>query len=246
MDLINIAICDDDKTALNMIAGAVKSVFEANNVDVIFFLFTNTEHLDRAIKEEHFVLILLDIDMPGRDGISYGKYLREKGNETEIIYISSQESRVFEAFTVHPFGFVRKSKFIEDISEVIQQYLNTHHFSGGEKLVSLPTHYGGEIRVNTNHILYFEGNGIYQTMYMADNDPVEIVSKMVKLEKLLMDMGFMRIHKGYLANYQHITRIDNTTVTLTDGTKLPISRGKTKEVRTRYLEFGRKFGVLMF
>jgi len=32
---------------------------------------------------------------------------------------------------------------------------------------------------------------------------------MLEYEKLLSDLGFVRIHQSYLANFKHISRFDN-------------------------------------
>lgn len=75
--------------------------------------------------------------------------------------------------------------------------------------------------------------------------PVEVVSRMERLEEELAPYGFMRVHKGYLVNYAHIKRLDGQEVTVTGGEKLPLSRRKAPEIKKKYLELGRKYGVLM-
>lgn len=246
MTRLTVAICDDDKMALGVVSGAVRSAFESNGVEADIHVFPNAKKLHEAVGREEFQLIFLDIDMPGMDGIQYGKHLRRTNNATEIIYVSNCESRVFESFEVHPFGFIRKSNFLKDLSDVIRLYVAAHKNSGPSQTIDLPTHYNSRISARIENILYFEGNGIYQMLYRTDGEPVEIVSRMEQLEISLTEHGFMRIHKGYLVNYRHIVRIDVLEVTLTTGQKLPVSRRKSKEIKQQYLQLGRKYGVLMF
>lgn len=246
MSRLTLAICDDDKMALGVVSGAIRSAFENNGVEADIHLFPSTKKLNEAMENEKFQLIFLDIDMPGMDGIQYGKYLRKTDASTEIIYVSNCESRVFESFEVHPFGFIRKSNFLKDLSDVIELYVAAHKDSGPSQTIDLPTHYSSRISVKVESILYFEGNGIYQVLYRTDGEPVEIVSRMEQLETVLVEQGFMRIHKGYLVNYRHIVRIDVLEVTLDNGQKLPVSRRKSKEIKQQYLQLGRKYGVLMF
>ena len=58
---------------------------------------------------------------------------------------------------------------------------------------------------------------------------------MEKLEAATQPHSFIRIHKGYLVNYRCIQRISAATVTLLDGTQLPIGRSKAAEVKSKYL-----------
>lgn len=246
MSRLTVAICDDDKMALGVVSGAVRSVFESGGIDVDIQLFPGAQKLREAVERTEFQLIFLDIDMPGMDGIQFGRHLRKTGNPAEIIYISNCESRVFETFEVRPFGFIRKSNFLKDFSDVIKLYIAACKDSESSRTIDLPTHYSSRIGVRLENILYFEGNGIYQMLYCTDAEPVEIVSRMEQLETSLAEYGFMRIHKGYLVNYRHIVRFDVLEVTLTTGQKLPVSRRKSKEIRKQYLQLGRKYGTLMF
>lgn len=246
MKMQRVAICDDARSALNIVSGAIERVFETNNVELELYSFQSAQKLDETISANKYDLMLLDIDMPGMDGIQYGKKLRKSGNNTEIIYISNCENRVFESFEVHPFGFIRKSRFLKDVTDVISQYLKSVEKYETRQTICLTTHYGNRIIKTVDQIFYFEGNGTYQTLCGNDGEKVEIVSKMRDLENSLSEHGFIRIHKGYLVNFRAIARIDAAEVTLVNGQKLPLSRRKSKEVKDQYLQFGRKFGVLMF
>ncbi len=58
---------------------------------------------------------------------------------------------------------------------------------------------------------------------------------MKELEENLAEKGFIRVHKGFLVNYQYIDTITNTAVILTDGQEVPLSRRSINDVKRRYL-----------
>ena len=103
---MKIALCDDDARALPVISGAARSAFSAKGVDPDIREFSSGRELLTALETTHFQLLLLDIEMPGIDGITLGKKLRAMGDDTKIVYVSEAESRVFESFQVQPLGFV--------------------------------------------------------------------------------------------------------------------------------------------
>ena len=113
---IKIAMCDDNAKMLPVIAGAARSAFHAKGMDVDISMFTSGQKLLASLEENHYNLMLLDIEMPGMDGIAIGKKLRAMGDDTKIVFVSEAESRVFESFQVQPLGFVRKSNFLNDIT----------------------------------------------------------------------------------------------------------------------------------
>lgn len=122
---IKIALCDDDVKALPVIAGAAESAFTEKGIRTEIQRFTTGKALLQAMEQTRFQIILLDIEMPGMDGIAVGKKIREKGDSTQIVYVSEAESRVFESFLVQPLGFVRKSNFLNDIAAVVELYVKT-------------------------------------------------------------------------------------------------------------------------
>ncbi|MCD7760703.1 MAG: LytTR family transcriptional regulator [Clostridiales bacterium] len=65
---------------------------------------------------------------------------------------------------------------------------------------------------------------------------VELFRRPRDLEEALSPKGFLRIHKGYLVNYKFIRRLENTEAVLTNGERIPLSRRRVQEIRTRYLE----------
>ena len=246
MKTMNIAICDDDKMALTVISGAVRSIFENGGVTPQIKLFSSVVKLQEELETLSPQLLMLDINMPNIDGIQYGRQLRKAGNKVDIIYVSNCENRVFESLEVHPFGFVRKSNFLKDMLDVLNRYIESYETEAPSQDIDLPTRSSGRIHVPVEDILYFEGDGMYQQLFLQGGKQEEIASRMDHLERELSEHGFMRIHKGYLVNCQHIMRLDKSEATLADGRKIPISRRKSKEIRQQYLQLGKDHGVLQF
>ena len=232
---IKLALCDDDVKALPVIAGAAESAFSEKGIHTDIQRFTSGKALLQAMEQTRFQIILLDIEMPGMDGIAVGKKLREKGDGTQIVYVSEAESRVFESFLVQPLGFVRKSNFLNDIAAVVELYVKTCVRDEKSDYIEFQTR-SGLLTLKSRQICYIEGSRNYQLLYLEGRkEPAEVKMTMEKLEELTRPHDFIRIHKGYLVNYRFIQRISAAAVTLLDGTQLPIGRSKAAEVKSKYL-----------
>ncbi len=233
--MIKIALCDNDERALPVIAGAVTSAFQAQKLEVNVMSFSSGKELLAAMQNAVFHIILLDIDMPELDGIEVGKRIRLRSDTVEIVYVSECEERVFEAFSVFPLGFVRKSNFLNDISDIVRLYIKKHVRAQQAEQLKFTTR-SKVIVLKRRQIQYIEGSGNYQFVYInGQKEPVEIKMTMDKLEEALEPVGFIRVHKGYLVNYLYIQKIESNRVTLKNGTELPLGRSKVKEVRSRFL-----------
>lgn len=232
---VNIALCDDDKRALPVIAGATKSAFSAQDMQAEIQIFYSGGALLKAMEETRFQLVMLDIEMPGLDGIAIGKALRERGDDTRIVYVSEAESRVFESFSVQPLGFVRKSNFLKDIDAVIELYIRDSARSVRGDLLDFATRTGW-LALRSQRIRYIEGSRNYQILYVEGmNKPVEVKMTMLQLEKMTEPFCFIRVHKGYIVNYQFVQQITANEMILKDGTRIPIGRSRIAEVKTKSL-----------
>ena len=232
---IKIALCDDDARALPVIAGAAESAFSAQGIQTEIYRFSSGAALLQAMERTHFNLLLLDIEMPGMDGIAVGKKLRAMEDDTKIVYVSEAETRVFESFQVQPLGFVRKSNFLNDIAAVVELYVKTSSQEQGGEYLELNTR-SGLLTLKSKQVRYIEGSRNYQLLYMdGKKEPIEVKMTMERLEQMAAPYGFIRVHKGYLVNFLYIQRVSTGEVTLLDGTEIPIGRSKVGEVKVKYL-----------
>lgn len=244
MEILKIGICDDDRFALGVIRDSVINILKERKIVYEISTFDKADDMEKSVKRYHFDLLLLDIDMPGTDGITLARELKRVKEDFDIIYISNREDRVFDSLKVNPFGFVRKNHFTEDAPVVIGMYLEKRQKKAGERLV-LQT---GEntVSVKIDDILYIEGQRKVQKIYScSQSDPVEVRYSMQELEEELKDRGFIRVHKGYLVNYRHIRVFQGTDIILDSGAAVPLSRRKVQEVKEIYMELMQNEGSLV-
>ena len=218
MELMRVAVCDDDSAALGIISSSLKGIFAQRGVDADVALFSAATELAEVMARRKFDLLLLDIDMPGLDGITFAKALREQGDQVDIMYISSREDKVFESLRVSPVGFIRKSRFLDDMSSIVLKK-------------------AGLVRpLRADAIAYVEGKRKDQEIHLIEGGSITIRSAMHVLEEELAPAGFIRVHQGFLVNYRQIKLIEDQEVLLVTGESLPISRRKVTAVRAQYLE----------
>lgn len=119
----NIAICDDEKVALELLGSSLRGALRTRNVDASIETFSRPRELLLRMQATSFDLLFLDIEMPGMTGLELAQRLRREGNLIDIIYISNREDLVFDALRTNPRGFIRKNRLIQDVSGVIDTYM---------------------------------------------------------------------------------------------------------------------------
>lgn len=240
MKTLKVCVCDDDMRSLATYAAAVKSCFQVFGMEAEVETYHSAANVRARMEKFSYDIIFLDIDMPGEDGIAFAKSLRKISNHVPIIFVTAREDRMFDTFAVQPFGFVRKSKFIEDLNEAVRLFLEANPDMTAE-MIMFSTQ-SGDFRVNAKQVIYIESRLHSQYIHLNGQPDVELRLSMNSIESALSDKGFIRIHKGYIVNYRYIKRIENNDVCLITGGSLPLSRDKKKEVKALWLEYGLKNG----
>lgn len=245
MDRQTIIVCDDDKAARGIIANAVQAGFSELGVETETTLCSSGMELRNQMSSGCFDLLFLDIDMPGINGIQLGKQLRDEGKEIDIIYVSNREDKVFDSLKVEPVGFIRKSHLIEDIPDVLQRYWKHYGKRKMGKMLVVETK-ERIISVLLKDVMYIEGARNCQLLYLWGWDtPCQVRRNLKELEEELAQDGFIRVHKGFLVNYDYIRLIEQDNILLTNGNRVPLSRRKLQEVKSRFLQLMQQNGAVL-
>ena len=112
---MRIAICDDSKEQLALLEDVVEKL-GIKNAEIDCF-YNGDSLLSHLIKKEDFYyqIYLLDIEMPGMNGLEVAKEIRTMDKRAVIIFITSYSDYVFSSFEVQPFRFVNKPVNYEKI-----------------------------------------------------------------------------------------------------------------------------------
>lgn len=107
---------------------------------------------------------------------------------------------------------------------------------------TIPIETGGRTRfVAREEVRWVEAQGDYVRLHMADGETHLIRMPISRLEEMWADFGFIRIHRGYLVPFKHVTEFSaaggNHTVTVA-GQDLPVSRRHVRDLRDRFLKAG--------
>ena len=241
---LRVGIVDDEVAAVSLIKQGVTETFESHGVSVRPDTFFSPEELLKKMETLSYDIVFLDISMPSMDGISLGERILSLGNGTRMIYVSSQMDRMYDAFSVQPFGFVRKGNFRADLDGVVNRYLEKCVDSAPAELVAIQEK-KGIASVDPSQLIYVESYKNYQMLYLSSGDERKLYSRMEILAEKLMPYDFVRVHKGYLVNLACIKRLDSKNVQLNSGQEIPVGRSFQGALREMYLEYMGRTGVVL-
>ncbi len=238
--MIKIAMLDDENTSLSIEANSIKGILDEKKIPSEIQAFTEGEKLLESMEHTQYDLICLDVIMSPLDGTEVAKLIREKDKKVSLVFISSNESKVFRCFEFDPIGFIRKTNFIEDVSSAISHFLNDI-YPNYRKINYLEIKTETETSlISIDDIEFVEASHNYQLLHLQDKpDAIKIRQLLVSLENQLRPFGFIRVHKGFLINYKYIEKFDAKHVILKSQTEIPLSRTNRNQIIEEYMSLTR-------
>ena len=233
---MRIAICDDEKRICSILGEKVKEICPDAEVRT----YTSGEEL---LKDDMFPdILLLDIRMPGMNGMEAAKALRDKGWRKVLIFVTGEEDQVFNVFDLHAFHFLVKpvvdnklAKVLGDAIKELDQYVDVP----GKHDRYIDIHSGtSHIHINVSELQYAEVFN-RKTIIHTNEERIEYYGQLSALEKLV-GRDFYRVHRSYLVNMKCIERYDKTLVKMSGGVSIPIARREYDGFLTAYMEYIRR------
>lgn len=226
--MINIAICDDDKSQINFL----KNMLREWNSQTFITEYNSAEQFLFSYPDKPCDLLLLDIEMGNMNGMELARSLRTKGNMLPIIFITGFSEYMNEGYDVEALHYLLKPVNKHKLFQVLDRYANRHKT---DNRVILPV--GDEsVLVCADEIVYCEAFGKKTQITMNNGkDIVCICGLSTTAEKL--GNRFVPCHRSYIVNIRYISSISKTDVTMDSGKKIPVSRRLYDSVNRAFIAY---------
>ena len=235
--MLQAAIVEDEKVFLENTRDLLSGEFDKRHVSIAFDSFSEGQSfLNMLTQHFNFDIVFLDIEMPGIDGISVCRKIREMAPETIVVFVSNKEELVFQTFEVQPFRFIRKSELKEVVGSLVDA-LMTEIKRRSPQVIILQEPTGGDVfSFDVRNILYVEAQRKDCRIVTIANESLARI-KLSDIEDRLKPYSFIKTHRSYLVNPEHIAQIRKNGVLLENGQEIPISRGLYDQVRQDFISY---------
>ena len=242
--MLTVAICDDNRRILEFLEKEIGKFMCDKEMEHVISVFSSGKAFLEQHKVSHFDVVFLDIKMPDMDGFEVAAEMREVFDKTYIIFVTDQDSLVYDSFDFQPFYFIPKSSpeiTRERLKHVIDKLAD--HVSAFKRIV-LPMPYGSRRSVDPADILFIRSSGNNVEYRLKSGEKIKIRRKLDEAMEELSPLLFLRTHKSYAVNMGAIDTVDfpRLQMLLKDGTVVDISKARRKEAEEQYSEYLSNFG----
>ena len=231
---MKIALVDDEMLQLQHLRGLLAAELTQlvhhtpHQIDAFSSAQVFLEHWEAG----RYDIIILDIFMGGMTGVDLAKQIRLTDPNVKLVFCSTSNEFAAESYQVNAQYYLVKPATPGSIRNMLQrlnldmiQLLQTVTLPDGHNLI-------------LRKILYTEYYNHVVTIHLKNAEPYRLRINHATLEELLAPYSFIQSPcKGYLVNFYEVVSSTDDSFTLSDGTVVPISRRRSKDVSVSYTKF---------
>lgn len=229
--MIRIAICDDDESLVFNNKRIIGEYVKKNKEIVDIEEYSNGEFLLAGIQEgEYFDLILLDIEMPHKDGMEIAPQIKKYLPHALIVFVTSHLKYAVDSFALSIFRYVPKQEIQPRLEQALNDAFKYIKLQQND-IYTIHTQNRFE-KIFLKDVLYIQKSG-KNAVLVTFNTQAKVRKSLSQVYEEINKKEFIYIDRGCIVNIIHIMQVKNGEVVLKNKETLPISRShiqSTKEL----------------
>ena len=236
-----VLIVDDEAPARERLAQLVGDLDGTELVDTVA---TGEAALSRC-EATTVDCVLLDIRMPGMDGLETALHLAQLDKPPAIVFTTAYDRYAIEAFETEAVGYLLKPVRADRLRGALDKAarLTSSRLAAVTRVTAherrfVSARVGEEVRlIAVRDVAYFEADHKYTRAWHSRGD--DLIDEPLKTLETELERDFVRIHRKLLVSLAHIASVEKsrgggTEVQLRDrDTRLGVSRRHVTRLRER-------------
>ncbi len=235
--MIRIAYCDDDPQVLKELSVLLEAYRTKHGYEMECRAFESPLELMASIESgKCWDILLLDILMPGENGIDLAREIRHYDEHVKLIFLTSTSEYAVASYTVDATFYQLKPITADNLFPVLDKAVGFYQRERHQNLIlKCKT---GLTSLSPDELEYCEVIGRSLMLHLNGGTVLESIGTLDELEqKLTRATGFFRVHRSYLVNLAYIRSVSYRAVTLSSLAEIPIPRGKYADIKKAYLSY---------
>lgn len=233
---MKIAVCEDVAEEAEWLCGVIRRWSLNVGVAVEISSYENAASFFFSLEDTVFDALFLDIKMPGEDGISLAKRLREKAYDTSIVFVTGEKEYVLEGYEVDAVNYLLKPVSEEKLFQCLDRICVKRNVQ--EPFILLKTE-DSQIKILQREIYKVEIFG-HRLVYSTVRGTFDVISTMKEAKSELRSDWFASCYRGILVNLLHVEIIGKNSVIIADKKngfqeEVPVSRRLRTEVNDAFI-----------
>lgn len=230
-----IAVCDDNKEDRMQTCSMLEASLRNQQIDGKVLAYDGANQLLSALEHKNpgFDILFLDICMEDMDGMRCARLIRQQDELVKIVFLTSSTDYVYAGYEVNASGYLVKPVAGQTLASLLEKTVR-QLADAAKKTIALTS--GGVVkRIPFQKILYLESKkNKVEVVLASTGENVAVYTTLDAFEQLHPSALWIRPHKSYLVNFQHVEQFDGSQFTLTNGAVIPVSRAYKEKAKEAF------------
>lgn len=239
---MNIAVCEDRKEEADWLCDMIRRWSIQNKIDAEITSYGDAASFSFALEDHSFDALFLDIKMPGEDGVTLAKRLRQQAYDMSIVFVTGEKEYIMEGYEVEAIHYLLKPIDRQKIYHCLDRIYEKCQQQ--EPFLLLQTEDNTTTKLLQREIYMIEVFS-HKLEYTTTRGNFQTLSSMKKIQSKLIPDWFVTCHRGILINLLHVDTIEKNHLILADKKnnfyqKVPVSRRLYTPVNEAFINFYRQ------
>ena len=217
-----IIITDDSAADTAFLRGLAEEWAAERRITAEIAAYSSSEaFLFRWEEDQACDLLLFDIEMPGIDGVTLAKKIRQTNKNVNIVFITGYSDYIAEGYEVSALHYLMKPVDREKLFRTLDRAYERSVRDMQYLTLKMPD---TVVRVPFGEIRWLEVRQNYVSVH-ADRDYTLKAPLWDFENQLSSDSSFYRVGRSYIVNLRCIKQVMKKEILLMDSTVIPLPRG---------------------
>lgn len=233
---MKIAICDDDKQEHVRLDLLLKEYRKDRGVNITYSFFYSGVDLIADMKNNEYDFIVLDIVMPGINGMQTAKEIRLFNRIVQIAFLSSSPEFEMESYSVGAYDYLLKPINSKNLFPLLDKISAEVDRRGNDSLV-VKSH-SGIVRIPFHNIEHVEVMNKTVFFHMVDGSVRDTSASLLDFETQLLARGdFLKVHRSFLVNMRCVQTLSTKGIVTQTGHAVPVSKMLYPQIKEAYMKY---------
>lgn len=230
---MNIAVCEDRASDCNLICDYIRRYCEENCFLCQLHPFASGEELLADFSPGRFDVIFLDIYMGGISGMDAARAIRENDPDCALVFITVSEEHLRQSFSVQVTSYVVKPIRPEEMAAAFTACRRV--FLENARYIEVKSDYK-DVKIPLLHIHYVEVRD-KAAYFHTSRGPIKTYLTIEEVERMLPPVPFLRCHRAFIINMNHISDVETGDFLMRDGQRVPIRKNGGRALRAAVAQY---------
>ncbi len=239
--MFKIAVCDDDAAELERAAALLREYLEDRpSLSANLSLFEDGWSLMDALEQGNdFRLYILDVLMPGLNGIEVGKAIRRMGRDGAIVYLTTSPDYAVDSYLTQAFYYLLKPVARDQLFEVLDRAAAA--LQKRKNRAAIVNTSSGLRSIPLDDILYVERVDRFMRYYLVGGETVD--SRTIRgrfrdaAAALLSDRRFALCGASFVLGLHHVRSVEKNEALLDSGGRVPVTQSAFSGLKRAWMDY---------